>query len=162
MLSGYSIILGVGLHLLHFKLHAAHMRIVECTWITAEDEVPPFDLVSIRSFSFYRPLMIPKGGIGCAVLIAVSVYQTVLMVGRFKLYRSPKSPGSQIVAWFPSEFESTLFIIHSPAHSMLWLMVDDSNWLWSFMIMAVISWQVRVVSLKHQFRCSFRVSLKSF
>ena len=61
MLCRYSIVLGLGLHLLHSKLHAAHMRIEECkcTWMPSEDEKPSFDLVS-STFPFYHLLTIPS------------------------------------------------------------------------------------------------------
>lgn len=48
MLSGLPIVIGLGLHLLHFELHATHMRVVECNWTATGDEPPSFDLVGVN------------------------------------------------------------------------------------------------------------------
>ena len=125
----YPVVIGFGLHLLHFKLHATHMRIqeCECIWFPKEHSL---DLVRVQllCFTFYNLLTILKSSMGCAILIVVSIYQMTLLLQHYKLYHSPKSPGSQIATWSPSEFKFTLFIIYSPVHSLLWLMVNDSNW----------------------------------
>ena len=118
-------------------LHLASLRWSTLVWLGK------FSMINLSIL-----LKISKGSIGCVVLMAVSIYQAVVLLKRFKLFRSPKTPGSQIVVWFPNEFESGLFIIHSPAHSLLWLMVNDSNWFWSFMVMAIISLQVWVTLLR--------------
>ena len=52
-------------------------------------------------------------------------------------------------------FKFTLFIIYSSVHSLLWLMVNDSNWQQGFVIMVIISWQVWNVMLKNWYKGSF-------
>ena len=137
----YLVVIGFGLHLQHFKLHATHIQECECIWFSKEHLL---DLVRVQllCFTFYDLLTILKSSMGYTILIVVSIYQMTLLLWCYKLYHSPKSPGSQITTWSLSKFEFTLFIIYSLAHSLLWLMVDDSNCWWGFVIMVVISWQV--------------------
>ena len=48
----------------------------------------------------------------------------------------------ELVVWTPSEMETELFSIYSPAHALLWLAIGSTNWLLSILIMVLVSLQV--------------------
>lgn len=49
----------------------------------------------------------------------------------------------ELEVWTPSEMETELFSIYSPAHALLWLAIGSTNWLLSILIMGLVSLQVR-------------------
>ena len=48
----------------------------------------------------------------------------------------------ELEVWTPSEMETELFSIYSPAHALLWLAIGSTNWLLSILIMGLVSLQV--------------------
>lgn len=48
----------------------------------------------------------------------------------------------ELEVWMPSEMETELFSIYSPAHALLWLAIGSTNWLLSILIMGLVSLQV--------------------
>jgi Protein of unknown function (DUF2418) len=48
----------------------------------------------------------------------------------------------ELEVWTPSEIETELFSIYSPAHALLWLAIGSTNWLLSILIMGVVGLQV--------------------
>ena len=57
----------------------------------------------------------------------------------------------ELEVWTPSEMETELFSIYSPAHALLWLAIGSTNWLLSILIMGLVSLQVcqKIFSIKH-------------
>ena len=49
----------------------------------------------------------------------------------------------ELGVWEPSELELELFSIYSPAHALLWLGMGSSSWILAFLVMALVSLQVR-------------------
>ncbi|KAF7294923.1 hypothetical protein MIND_01030400 [Mycena indigotica] len=47
----------------------------------------------------------------------------------------------QLEVWTPGEFESMLFNVYSPAHSLLWCATGPSNWISNILIMGFVSAQ---------------------
>ncbi|KAH8833620.1 hypothetical protein DL96DRAFT_1703270 [Flagelloscypha sp. PMI_526] len=60
----------------------------------------------------------------------------------------------QLEVWTPGEFETTLFCVYSPAHCLMWMATNSSNWMMMFIVMGVVGVQIHTVSL------SFRALLK--
>lgn len=48
----------------------------------------------------------------------------------------------ELEVWTPSEMETELFSIYSPAHALLWLAIGSTNWLLSILIMGLVGLQV--------------------
>jgi Protein of unknown function (DUF2418) len=48
----------------------------------------------------------------------------------------------ELEVWTPSELETELFSIYSPAHALLWLAIGSTNWLLSIFIMGLVGLQV--------------------
>lgn len=48
----------------------------------------------------------------------------------------------ELEVWTPSEMETELFSIYSPAHALVWLAIGSTNWLLSILIMGLVSLQV--------------------
>jgi hypothetical protein len=48
----------------------------------------------------------------------------------------------ELQMWDPSEFETTLFGLYSPAHPFLWMATNTSNWILMFAIMFLVTFQV--------------------
>jgi len=45
--------------------------------------------------------------------------------------------------------ELALFIVYSPAHYMAWKIFSTSNWLWSFILMGLLSLQLHALVLTY-------------
>jgi hypothetical protein len=48
----------------------------------------------------------------------------------------------QLNVWNPGEFESRLFCVYSPAHSLLWMSTNSANWMLTMAIMGIVGVQV--------------------
>ncbi|KAF4614771.1 hypothetical protein D9613_003065 [Agrocybe pediades] len=48
--------------------------------------------------------------------------------------------------WVPGELELELFSIYSPAHSLLWIALPSSNWIYTVLIMGVVGIQLNVLT----------------
>ena len=56
--------------------------------------------------------------------------------------KETSSKVQELEVWTPSEMETELFSIYSPAHALLWLAIGSTNWLLSILIMGLVSLQV--------------------
>jgi len=48
----------------------------------------------------------------------------------------------QLDVWFPGEMEMAIFTVYSPAHYFAWKIFSSSNWLWTFILMGLLSLQL--------------------
>jgi hypothetical protein len=69
-----------------------------------------------------------------------------------KRVTAPKERTSRVQeleVWEPSEMELELFSIYSPAHTLLWIAMGSSSWIYSLLIMGLVGLQLNV--LTHEF-----------
>ncbi|KAF7322984.1 hypothetical protein HMN09_00078100 [Mycena chlorophos] len=52
----------------------------------------------------------------------------------------------QLEVWTPGEFESMLFNVYSPAHSLLWCATGPSNWISTVLLLVVVGVQSSVMA----------------
>ena len=50
----------------------------------------------------------------------------------------------QLNVWNPGELETRLFCIYSPAHALLWMATNSTNWVLAMIIMGLVGAQVCV------------------
>lgn len=48
----------------------------------------------------------------------------------------------QLEVWTPGELETALFTVYSPAHALLWMVTDSSNWVLTLIVMSIVGIQV--------------------
>ncbi|KAJ7063319.1 hypothetical protein C8F01DRAFT_1132527 [Mycena amicta] len=77
------------------------------------------------------------------------------LVGLQLPVRNPPPPPrvarvQQLEVWTPGEFESMLFNVYSPAHSLLWCATGPSNWISTIFIMGFVS--VQTAGITHFFK----------
>jgi len=84
-----------------------------------------------------------------------AIWQSLISSIRFLLNMAPAkkpiAPGKfarvqQLDMWTPGEIEMGLFTIYSPAHALLWLGTNTSNWIVMLLIMGVVGVQLHALT----------------
>lgn len=135
---------------LHMRTRADPVSSPHSTFVPSPQRQPPMmqDDEVPRSTFMQRIL----GLIGSMILI---LWRAFVCVVRFLLGLSSVSPSTsapprgapaeqiqQLEVWTPGELERTLFSIYSPAHAVLWICTDGTNWVLMCALMAIFGVQI--------------------
>lgn len=147
---------GIFLHIVHFCFYISRIRSPNCDleWETYSGNCDASSISWVRvldtaiiAILVEVTLILVQAVYGSIVLICVSFAQTWLISTRYKIChisntRSPYASNACLLVWYPNKFELTLFCVHSPAHSLLWMAVTHENLFRSTVVIAILCAQV--------------------
>ncbi|KAI6150759.1 hypothetical protein BKA82DRAFT_122247 [Pisolithus tinctorius] len=135
---------------LHMRSRVDPVSSPHTTFVSSPQQEPPVtEEEAVPRSTFMQRIL---GLIGSAMLI---LWRAFVYLVRFLLGISSTSPSTsspprgapaeqiqQLEVWTPGELERTLFAVYSPAHALLWICTDGTNWVLMCALMAMVGVEI--------------------